>query len=116
MVLEDLFCAFIFYPATHISTRPQQLLPIQMMSGQVCIKLRSSIIWTGKTPYGRIEISLDGYKNKNQKKGLPKSYILSVRNVLSCVCLYLMSDHNHTAQPRLGVCDLTCNCLPKKCD
>ena len=40
MVLEDylfiLFApSFVFYPATHISTHPQWVLPVQMMGGRV---------------------------------------------------------------------------------
>ena len=39
LVLEDLFCSFIFlpvhHPSTHISTRPQWFLPVQMMGGRV---------------------------------------------------------------------------------
>ena len=42
MVLEHLFCSFIFLPihhlSTHIFTRPQRFLPIQMTGGRVCIK------------------------------------------------------------------------------
>ena len=30
MVLEDFFAPSLFYPSTHISTRPQRVLPIEM--------------------------------------------------------------------------------------
>ena len=36
MVLEDLFfCSFNFYLSTHISTRPNSFLPVQMTGGRV---------------------------------------------------------------------------------
>ena len=38
MVLEDLFCSFILYPSTHISTRPQWFLPVQMTGGRFSAK------------------------------------------------------------------------------
>jgi len=30
-----IFCLFIFYSSTHISTRPEGILPVQMMGGRV---------------------------------------------------------------------------------
>ena len=35
MVFEDIFCSFICYPSTHISTRPYSFLPVQMTGGRV---------------------------------------------------------------------------------
>jgi len=33
MIIENCFCFFIFYLSTYISTRPKQVLPIQMTGG-----------------------------------------------------------------------------------
>ena len=36
IILEDLFLLlYVFYPSTHISTRPYSFLPVQMMGGRV---------------------------------------------------------------------------------
>ena len=48
MVLENLFCSFIFlpvHPSTHISTRPYSFLPIQMTVGRVSTESYDILIY-----------------------------------------------------------------------
>ena len=42
---ETLFCSFIFYPSTHISTCPQWFLPVQMMGGRSLHKAMPRSQW-----------------------------------------------------------------------